>query len=62
MELDGEAMRLVADALQQLQLRGVVVEHERAALSREEDLLDPLGEAHDRGAEVAERLQFLEAG
>ena len=53
-------MRLVADALQQLERRRVVRQHHRRTPARLEDLLDPLGQAHDRHAQVAERLQGLE--
>src|SRR3954469_20984710 len=37
-----EAVRLVADALEELQRRRVVAEHDRLAPSRHEDLLDAL--------------------
>ena len=52
-ELDREAVRLVAHALEQLELDGVVREPQRVAAARDEHLLDPLREAHDVHAEVA---------
>ena len=45
---DGEAMGLVTDALQQLQLRCVMGEHQRLRAAGEEHLLDPLGQRDDR--------------
>ena len=62
MELAGEAVRLVARTLEQLQRRRVVPEHDRLAAARQEDLLDPLGQADDGHAEVAERLERAQAG
>ena len=59
---DREAVRLVADALQQLQLGGRVVEHERRAAAGQEDLLDPLGQRDDRDAALAKAVQRAEAG
>ena len=61
-ELDREAVRLVAHALEELQLGRVVGQPERRAAPGHEHLLDPLGEAHDRHAEVAERAELLEPG
>ena len=46
----GEAMRLVADALQQLQAWRMVGQQDRLGTSRNEDLLDSLGERDDRDA------------
>jgi hypothetical protein len=61
MELDREAVRLVAGALEKLQLGGVVGESQRRPHPRHEHLLDPLCEADHRHAEVAERPELLEA-
>ena len=47
---DREAVRLVAHALQQLELRRVVRQRDGLADAREEDLLDPLGERDDGDA------------
>lgn len=41
---DGEPVRLVAHALQELELRGVVGEPKRLEPAGDEDLLDPLRE------------------
>ncbi len=53
----GEAVRLVAHALQQLQLGRGVVEHERGAAARDEQLLDPLGQRDHAHAPLAEAAQ-----
>src|SRR3954451_22820302 len=58
---DREAVGLVADALEQLELRRVVVEQDRVRLAREEHLLDPLGERDDDDPAGAEVLQRLDA-
>src|SRR5215208_6134923 len=61
-ELDGEPVRLVAHALEQLELDRVVRQPERFAPAGDEDLLDPLRQADDRHAEVAELAEHGEAG
>src|SRR6185503_6336783 len=61
-ELDREAVRLVADTLEELQLDRVVRQSQRLAAAWDEDLLDPLGEAHNGHAEVAELAQHREPG
>jgi hypothetical protein len=53
---------LVAGALEQLQLRGVVAEQQRRAAAGREDLLDPLGEADHGHAQVAERPELVQPG
>ena len=50
---DREAVRLVADALEQLQLGGRVVEHERVRAAGHEDLLEPLRQRDHRDAALA---------
>ena len=59
---DREAVRLVAHALQQLELRRVVAEEERLGIPRPEHLLDPLGQRDDRDAALAEALQHAQPG
>ena len=59
---DREAMRLVADALQQLQLGGGVVEHQRRAAAGDEDLLDPLGQRDHAHALLAKAAQHRQPG
>src|ERR1700760_398916 len=59
---DREAVRLVAYALQQLQLRGRVVEHERRAAPGDEQLLDPLRQRDDRDAALAKAGPRTEPG
>ena len=60
---DREAVRLVADALEQLQLRRVVGEHAAGrATPGQEDLLDALGQRDDDDAALAEVRQRLDAG
>ena len=61
-ELDREAVRLVAGALEQLQLGRVVGQPQRRLHARLEHLLDPLGEADHGHAQVAERAQLLQPG
>src|SRR4051812_9701675 len=55
--VDREAVRLVADPLQQARGLGVGGEVERLGTAGDEDLLQPLGEADDGDAALAERLQ-----
>ena len=57
MELDREAVRLVADALEELELGRVVWQHDRLTAARNEHLLDALRERDDRDAPVAEALR-----
>src|SRR4051812_37113277 len=57
MVLDREAVRLVADPLQQARGLGVGGEVERRGAAGHVDLLQPLGEADDGDAALAERLQ-----
>ena len=47
---DREAVRLVADPLQELQAGGVLRQHDRLRPARDEDLLDPLRERDHRDA------------
>src|SRR5215217_5799556 len=60
-ELDREPVRLVADALEQLQLGRIVRQTERSAAAGREDLLDPLRQADHGDAEIAERSQLAQA-
>ena len=53
---DREPVRLVAHALEQLQLGRVVRQPQRLAHAGHEDLLDPLGQRDDRDAALAEAL------
>ena len=62
MELDREAMRLVPDALEKLQLGRVVGKSKRRAAAGHVHLLDPLGEADHRNPEIEERCQFPDTG
>ena len=55
-EGDREAVRLVADPLQELQPRRVLREQDRLGAARDEDLLDPLGE-RDRPRRAAGRAR-----
>src|SRR4051794_1085444 len=55
--LDREPVRLVADPLQQARGLGVGGEVERRRAAWDVDLLQPLGEADDGDAALAERLQ-----
>ena len=59
---DREAVRLVAHALQELERRRVVGQDDRLRDARDEDLLDPLGQRHDRHAAREEPLQRLDPG
>ena len=52
---DAEAVRLVAHALDEVQRRAVAVQQDGLRLPRQEDLLQPLGQAEDR--HVKARLQ-----
>src|SRR5918992_1274855 len=61
-EVAGDLLREVADALQELELGRVVREDNRRPGSGLEDLLDPLGQRDDRDAALAEALERLEAG
>src|SRR4029079_2424926 len=60
-ELDREAVRLVAHALEQLELDRVVREAERRAPAWHEHLLDPLREAHHGHPERAELVEDRQA-
>ena len=55
----GEAVGLVADALEQLERAAVVRQADRLASAGNEDFLMLLGEADDRQVVQAERAQFL---
>ncbi len=59
---DREAVCLVASALEQLQLGGAVVEHERRGASGEEDLLDALGQRDHHDTALAKAAQRLQTG
>ena len=58
---DGEPVRLVAHALQQLQLRRVVGELQRRGPAGDEHLLDPLGQRDHHHAALAEAAQRPQA-
>src|SRR4051794_4421834 len=59
---DGEAVRLVAHPLEELQRGRVVTQDDRLAPAGDEDLLDALGERDDRDAARAEALERPQAG
>ena len=59
---DRKAVGLVADALEQLQLRRGVVEHERRWPPGLKHLLDALGQRDDRDPALAQRAQRPQAG
>src|SRR3954452_8164434 len=59
---DREAVGLVAHTRQELERGRVVAEDDRRAAAGDEDLLDALGERHDRHAPRAEALERPQAG
>src|SRR5206468_3357500 len=61
-EADGEAVRLVAQPLQELQPRRVAREHDRVGPAGHVDLLDPLGERDHRDAGQVVRLHGRQGG